>query len=428
MRTLVLARLSKVADGVTIQLQQDDCNAWVRGEGGVVVGVAVDDGVSGARSIFDRPATREWFTGAPRFDTVVAHKLDRLSRSMFDTVRLLEWCKNHGVRVVTVKDHLDTRGTGNLTLHIMAAVAENEREMIRARVKASKQARKARGEFLGGHAPLGLRVDGKRLVPATDGTEQVASGMFSAASDGVTMAEISRLFGVPLSSVPQTLGNVAYVDSGLIEPSVFTTAQRRRVTGPRRRSDSPLLAGVVKCATCGKGMHGKRTVNGSGKAYAHYAPARGCTHPPKVQQHLVHAEVTDFILHLHGEDEYGERQWVEGDTHARDRELLTLKLDAAMKALQRAQTPAEVTVADGYVETLQSRLRALPDPSEGSEGEWVWQGRGITVQEHMQAHPDSLGNVARNMRLCAFIHPDGTVAVVPDWEVGHGHPFDFYQA
>ncbi|MEF2277155.1 recombinase family protein [Deinococcus sp. YIM 134068] len=68
-------------------------------------------------------------------------KLDRLARNVAFVASLME----SGVRFVAV----DMPEADNLTIHVMAAVAEREAALISARTKAALAARKARGLTLG---------------------------------------------------------------------------------------------------------------------------------------------------------------------------------------------------------------------------------------------------------------------------------------
>src|SRR5271167_1299606 len=72
---------------------------------------------------------------------LVIAKLDRLSRNVAFIAAMMD----SGVEFVACDNPHATR----LTLHILAAVAEHEREMIAARTKAALQAAKARGVRLG---------------------------------------------------------------------------------------------------------------------------------------------------------------------------------------------------------------------------------------------------------------------------------------
>ncbi len=73
--------------------------------------------------------------------TLVIAKLDRLSRNLAFIANLME----SGVEFVCC----DMPTANRLTLHIIAAMAEHEREMISARTKSALAAAKARGTVLG---------------------------------------------------------------------------------------------------------------------------------------------------------------------------------------------------------------------------------------------------------------------------------------
>jgi DNA invertase Pin-like site-specific DNA recombinase len=73
---------------------------------------------------------------------LVIAKLDRLARNVHFISGLME----SGVEFVAC----DMPHANKLTIHILAAVAEHEREAISARTKAALQAAKARGQKLGG--------------------------------------------------------------------------------------------------------------------------------------------------------------------------------------------------------------------------------------------------------------------------------------
>lgn len=78
--------------------------------------------------------------------TLVIAKLDRLARNVAFIASVMEG----NVDFVAV----DMPSATRLTIHILAAVAEHEREMISARTTAALQARKARGSRLGAPDPM----------------------------------------------------------------------------------------------------------------------------------------------------------------------------------------------------------------------------------------------------------------------------------
>jgi DNA invertase Pin-like site-specific DNA recombinase len=73
---------------------------------------------------------------AGKFDTVLVWKLDRFGRSLLDCLANLETLDTEAVRFIAVSQGLDTdrkNPASRLLLHVLAAAAEFERELIRER-------------------------------------------------------------------------------------------------------------------------------------------------------------------------------------------------------------------------------------------------------------------------------------------------------
>lgn len=94
-------------------------------------------GFSGAKA--SRPQLDALFRDAAlhRFDAVLVWKLDRFGRSVRNCLDGIEKLRSQGARLVAVSESIDTdesNPTSRLMLHVLAVVAETEREMIRERV------------------------------------------------------------------------------------------------------------------------------------------------------------------------------------------------------------------------------------------------------------------------------------------------------
>jgi DNA invertase Pin-like site-specific DNA recombinase len=61
-------------------------------------------------------------------DTLVVWKLDRLGRSVKQLVSFVEDLHNNGMQFKSISDGIDTSTTGKFFFHIMASLAEMERE------------------------------------------------------------------------------------------------------------------------------------------------------------------------------------------------------------------------------------------------------------------------------------------------------------
>ncbi len=97
-----------------------------------------------------------------RVDVVTVYKLDRLGRSLQHLAQLIGEFETHGTSLVATSQGIDTsegNPAGRLQMHVLAAVAEFERSVIRERISAGLAAAKERGAKLGRPRKLHLHRD-----------------------------------------------------------------------------------------------------------------------------------------------------------------------------------------------------------------------------------------------------------------------------
>jgi DNA invertase Pin-like site-specific DNA recombinase len=106
------------------------------------------DKVSG--SSLERPGLRRALKAAGAGDTLVIWKLDRLGRSLYEVVGLLERLEKRDIKLVSITENLDARTPmGKAMIHILAAMAQLERDLIIERTKAGQAASRERGRVPG---------------------------------------------------------------------------------------------------------------------------------------------------------------------------------------------------------------------------------------------------------------------------------------
>jgi DNA invertase Pin-like site-specific DNA recombinase len=126
----------------------------------------VDAGWSGAKA--NRPELSHLMQDARkrRFDVVLVWKLDRWGRSVADSIKSIQELASLDVRFIAVTQNIDTDESNPMArfmLHIMAAFAELERELIRERVVAGVKAARASGKTLGRPKRVFRRDEAVRL-------------------------------------------------------------------------------------------------------------------------------------------------------------------------------------------------------------------------------------------------------------------------
>jgi DNA invertase Pin-like site-specific DNA recombinase len=93
-------------------------------------------------------------------DTLVVWKLDRAGRSLTHLINLLRSLKQRNIGFISLTEQIDTTTPGGMLIfHLMGALAEFERDLIRERTNAGLAAARARGRR--GGRPRKLKTNGK---------------------------------------------------------------------------------------------------------------------------------------------------------------------------------------------------------------------------------------------------------------------------
>ncbi|MBY0261080.1 MAG: recombinase family protein, partial [Phycisphaerales bacterium] len=299
----------------SLDAQRECCELYVasmRNEGWVCLPERYDDGgFSGGNT--DRPALKRLLDDirAGRVDTVVAYKIDRLSRSLLDFARLSETFETNKVSFVSVTQQFNSSDSmGRLTLNMLMSFAQFEREVISDRTRDKIAATRRRGRWTGGRPVLGYRVDPatrglviepaeaervraifeiyleKRSLLAT-ANELAGRGWVTKSSAGRSgrtwggrpydKTNLQKLLRCVLYTGKLPFqGNLYDGEHGrIVEPEVFAAVQELLKSNGRdggmhvRNKHGALLKGVLECSACGTAMVHTFT-NKSDKAYRYY--------------------------------------------------------------------------------------------------------------------------------------------------------------
>ena len=172
--------------GLGLEAQQQAVLDFINGNGNKVV-AEFTEVESGKRT--DRPELAKALAACKKHKAkLVIAKLDRLARNVHFISGLME----SGVDFVAV----DMPEANKLTVHILAAVAEHEREMISQRTKAALAAAKERGVKLGNPTNLS-EARSKSLEARSDQADQFAANVLPVinsirASGANTLREIAE--------------------------------------------------------------------------------------------------------------------------------------------------------------------------------------------------------------------------------------------
>jgi DNA invertase Pin-like site-specific DNA recombinase len=107
-----------------------------------------EDQLSGLRT--DRPGLQKALEQVREGDTFVVWKLDRLGRSVKGLIDFVASLEQQKVHFKSLTDHIDTSTpAGRFFFHVMASLAQMERELIVERTRAGLEAARSQGRIGG---------------------------------------------------------------------------------------------------------------------------------------------------------------------------------------------------------------------------------------------------------------------------------------
>jgi DNA invertase Pin-like site-specific DNA recombinase len=160
----------QASNGVSIDAQQDRISAYAVACGHEIVATEIDAGVSGCvvpekRAGLLRALAHIKSRGA---DGILVYKIDRLSRSVEDTLRLVKDAKRRQWHLVSVCEHIDTSTAfGKFVLDVLASLAEMERNQISERTQMALGRVAREGRARSGRLPFGWRLGDRNVKNTT---------------------------------------------------------------------------------------------------------------------------------------------------------------------------------------------------------------------------------------------------------------------
>lgn len=233
-----------------------------------------------------------------KFDTIIAIKLDRISRSVYDMERINKFFDENNLNLICLYDQYDTStANGRMIQRIMTSVAQNEIERTSERTKIGMD-----GAIKAGHipgvTPIGYRRENKCLVidPISSLVVKKIFSMYSRGNSQFIIAqELSneKALGKEVwrdSSIRRIIDNPVYkgcyinnrgkknekkyesVCPAIIDEELWDYCQAQ---GPKnlrhyKRDKEYLFLQKLACPTCGRIMGGKATRKKNQKEYYYY--------------------------------------------------------------------------------------------------------------------------------------------------------------
>jgi DNA invertase Pin-like site-specific DNA recombinase len=321
----VYIRVSRVGvrdqDSVSFQSpkqQEDRCRAQLKADGlklGKVFTDLDESGAKASRPEFDKAMARigtldkegKVVPGSQVSGGIIVYDLSRFGRSTRNVLDGIDFIEACGAVFISCDEKFDTStGTGRFVLTMFAALRELERTRSAERWETSKAGARARGVHIGGPRAGYVRDAGGKLVEHPEHLTAVQAA-FALRARGGSWAETAAILtdaGVPSSksrgkgatwsrqATRNVIQNAAYDEAnGGPIPSWQWRKAQPKAGEARVRGEGYLLGqGLVRCATCGGGMH--KNSNG-----ARYQVLR-CETPGTGHATMSYETAEDYILSL----------------------------------------------------------------------------------------------------------------------------------
>lgn len=200
-RVLIYVRVStnkQAEEGYSIPQQIDRLNKYCDAMGWQVAKVYTDDGYSGGN--LDRPAIKQLVKDLEKgnADIVLVDKLDRLSRSQFDTLYMIQKVfEPNNIGFVSRAEAFDTSTAfGKAMVGLLSVFAELERSKIKERMADGKEGRAKEGKYKGG-GKISVGYDYNQNTGALEVNEYEAmmiNELFQLVLDRVPLNRIANIF------------------------------------------------------------------------------------------------------------------------------------------------------------------------------------------------------------------------------------------
>jgi len=303
----IYTRVSTAAqtEGYSLEAQQERLREYADYKNLEIAGEYCDAGKSG-KSIVGRPAFLQMLddisSEKDNISFVLVFKLSRFGRNAADILKSLQLLEDYEVDLICVEDAIDSSTPGGkLTLTILSAVAEIERENINVQFMVGKMQKILNGGWPGGPAPYGYRSVNKELVVEPEEAEIVKlifdryiqdDGTLNGVAIWLNNNGYSRIskgevkpftydFIVNVLDNPTYHGKINYfrrtnikgirknpkdavevdgIHEAIIDEDLWQQAREKREasSGRQEKVDEPdrvsLLSGLIKCPACGNGL------------------------------------------------------------------------------------------------------------------------------------------------------------------------------
>ena len=235
---------------------------------------------------------------AKKINTIIALKLDRITRSIYDWENLMTFLDENEAYLDCVNDEINTTSAnGKMISRLLMSVSQNEIERTSERTKIGMAGAIKQGH-IPNRAPLGYKREDKKLV-IDYSTKDIVIRIFNLYYEGYSYSKISNLF-----NEEKVLGRTNWRDTTIlcileneiykgdfvhgkrtkhptyyedVAPAIVSKemwaecqVQKKKNSKSYQRTLIYLYLQKLKCPKCNRILGGKATTKKNGRAYFYY--------------------------------------------------------------------------------------------------------------------------------------------------------------
>lgn len=323
-----VSTFDQAREGFSLREQEERLKEFCKFKRYNIYKVYQDAGISAKND--KRPAYQEMIEDVKKgnINVIVALKLDRLTRSVYDIEKLMKFVNDYECDIDCMADESNTTtSNGRMVMRIMTSVSQNEIEKCSERTKFGMA-----GAIKNGHIPnrtgLGFKRENKKLVPDPL-TKDIIVRIFDLYLEGKSHQAIANIYNKEKvlgktnwydSTIQKILSNELYKGDyvngkrtkhptyyeNVIEPIVskekWKSCQYQKLRNARHyeRTATYLFTNKLKCSKCGNFLGGHATTKTNGKKYYYYKCNTCKTYFNEID---IEKELKAFMLELSKQDD-----------------------------------------------------------------------------------------------------------------------------
>ena len=323
-----VSTFDQAREGFSLREQEERLKEFCKFKRYNIYKVYQDAGISAKND--KRPAYQEMIEDVKKgnINVIVALKLDRLTRSVYDIEKLMKFVNDYECDIDCMADESNTTtSNGRMVMRIMTSVSQNEIEKCSERTKFGMA-----GAIKNGHIPnrtgLGFKRKNKKLVPDPL-TKDIIVRIFDLYLEGKSHQAIANIYNKEKvlgktnwydSTIQKILSNELYKGDyvngkrtkhptyyeNVIEPIVskekWESCQYQKLRNARHyeRTATYLFTNKLKCSKCGNFLGGHATTKTNGKKYYYYKCNTCKTYFNEID---IEKELKAFMLELAKQDD-----------------------------------------------------------------------------------------------------------------------------